>query len=352
MSEIRIEKGCAGELPDILDFANYVFSQSSQPHDFRRLLPKLYGENSGSEGYHYLVREDGRIRAMVCAMPLSLLVAGKPLRAAGIGTVSVHPYARGKGYMKALMNRAMEDLKTQGYAMAFLGGMRQRYEYVGFTPTGTRASFHLTAGNLAHRYPGLSGEGVSLSPLEEPSSPWCREAYALYQLQPINGARTLQNFCTVGRSWDADLLAVTADGAFAGYVSAVRGHVQELALTDGARLPQIGAALMKIGTDHKYRIFDFPGVTQAYLWCRAAMGPLAEGRLVLDIPGECRMKIEVASGRACVETTEETPDLTLSPFEASRFLFSPMGGFVQSPAGKVPAGWFPLPLFVSAVDAC
>ena len=50
MSEIRIEKGCAGELPDILDFANYVFSQSSQPHDFRRLLPKLYGENSGSEG--------------------------------------------------------------------------------------------------------------------------------------------------------------------------------------------------------------------------------------------------------------------------------------------------------------
>ena len=211
MSEIRIEKGCAGELPDILDFANYVFSQSSQPHDFRRLLPKLYGENSGSEGYHYLVREDGRIRAMVCAMPLSLLVAGKPLRAAGIGTVSVHPYARGKGYMKALMNRAMEDLKTQGYAMAFLGGMRQRYEYFGFTPTGTRASFHLTAGNLAHRYPGLSGEGVSLSPLEEPSSPWCREAYALYQLQPINGARTLQNFCTVGRSWDADLLAVTAD---------------------------------------------------------------------------------------------------------------------------------------------
>ena len=302
--------------------------------------------------------------------------------AAGIGTVSVHPYARGKGYMKALMNRAMEDLKTQGYAMAFLGGMRQRYEYFGFTPTGTRASFHLTAGNLAHRYPGLSGEGVSLSPLEEPSSPWCREAYALYQLQPINGARTLQNFCTVGRSWDADLLAVTADGAFAGYVSAVRGHVQELALTDGARLPQIGAALMKrqktdalhidlplfetdtagwladvaeygtIGTDHKYRIFDFPGVTQAYLWCRAAMGPLAEGRLVLDIPGECRMKIEVASGRACVETTEETPDLTLSPFEASRFLFSPMGGFVQTPAGKVPAGWFPLPLFVSAVDAC
>ena len=382
MSEIRIEKGCAGELPDILDFANYVFSQSSQPHDFRRLLPKLYGENSGSEGYHYLVREDGRIRAMVCAMPLSLLVAGKPLRAAGIGTVSVHPYARGKGYMKALMNRAMEDLKTQGYAMAFLGGMRQRYEYFGFTPTGTRASFHLTAGNLAHRYPGLSGEGVSLSPLEEPSSPWCREAYALYQLQPINGARTLQNFCTVGRSWDADLLAVTADGAFAGYVSAVRGHVQELALTDCARLPQIGAALMKrqktdalhidlplfetdtagwladvaeygtIGTDHKYRIFDFPGVTQAYLWCREAMGPLAEGRLVLDIPGECRMKIEVASGRACVETTEETPDLTLSPFEASRFLFSPMGGFVQTPAGKVPAGWFPLPLFVSAVDAC
>lgn len=123
MSEIRIEKGCAGELPDILDFANYVFSQSSQPHDFRRLLPKLYGENSGSEGYHYLVREDGRIRAMVCAMPLSLLWR-QAVAAAGIGTVSVHPYARGKGYMKALMNQAMEDLKTQGYAMAFLGGMQ------------------------------------------------------------------------------------------------------------------------------------------------------------------------------------------------------------------------------------
>ena len=61
---------------------------------------------------------------------------------------------------------------------------------------------------------------------------------------------------------------------------------------------------------------------------------------------------ETTTASAAPVVTEETPDLTLSPFEASRFLFSPMGGFVQTPAGKVPAGWFPLPLFVSAVDAC
>ena len=66
-------------------------------------------------------------------VPLSLLVAGKPLRAAGIGTVSVHPYARGEGHMKKLMHMTLEECRENGADLAMLGGQRQRYEYFGFT---------------------------------------------------------------------------------------------------------------------------------------------------------------------------------------------------------------------------
>ena len=31
-----------GQEADLLDFANFVFSYSHRPHDFRKLLPKVY----------------------------------------------------------------------------------------------------------------------------------------------------------------------------------------------------------------------------------------------------------------------------------------------------------------------
>ena len=49
-------KGQPGELPEILDFINMVFSMHRVPHNFRTLLPKLYGADRQTEWCHYLAK--------------------------------------------------------------------------------------------------------------------------------------------------------------------------------------------------------------------------------------------------------------------------------------------------------
>lgn len=379
MEEMEIRRGQSADMADILDFANFVFSQAHAPHDFRRLIPKLYGEGRDTADRHWLVWERGRIRAMVCAWPITLQVAGIPLKAAGIGTVSVHPYDRGKGYMKRLMQQVLTHLDSENTAFSYLGGQRQRYEYFGFTPSGTAAAFCLTADNLRHRYGKEPKPAVAFVPLQAPADPLAGEAYALYRSLPVTGARSREDFCMVGRTWGAELFAVLVEGAFAGYVSVTGSHVQELQVKTPAHLPAVCCALRERQTadslsfflpaweretirwlsdvaesghyapNQMFRIRDWAAVTRAFLRCKAEYASLERGHLVLEIKGECRLAISAREKETSVELTREEPELTLSPLEAARFLFSPMGGALDRGA---PDGWLPLPLCVPQLDGC
>ena len=126
--EVTVTKGLPQDYDELIDFGNMVFKE-----DFRALLPKLYQDHPEAAAHHHLIREDGRIKAMVGSFPITLKAAGRTLKVRGIGTVSVHPYARGRGYMKTLMGNAVKEAEAEGAALMILGGQRQRYEYFGFT---------------------------------------------------------------------------------------------------------------------------------------------------------------------------------------------------------------------------
>ena len=148
--EVTYTRGKPGELDEIRDFANMVFSMHTRPHDFARMLPKLYADGSATEGEHYLVREDGRLVAAVCAHPFTLACRDRTLPCAAIGSVSVHPYVRGKGYMRKLMTTAVADMAQNGIALSVLDGRRHRYAYFGYEPAGLRAEYTITPDNLRH----------------------------------------------------------------------------------------------------------------------------------------------------------------------------------------------------------
>ena len=148
--EVTYTRGKPGELDEIRDFANMVFSMHTRPHDFARMLPKLYADGSATEGEHYLVREDGRLVAAVCAHPFTLVCRDRTLPCAAIGSVSVHPYVRGKGYMRKLMTTAVADMAQNGIALSVLDGRRHRYAYFGYEPAGLRAEYTITPDNLRH----------------------------------------------------------------------------------------------------------------------------------------------------------------------------------------------------------
>lgn len=136
MSEYR--KAKPEEREACIEFADYVFSKAHCPHDFETLIPRVYGEGVDSASMHRIaVDERGKIRALIAVLREELEVGGKALQAGFVGTVSVHPKARGEGHMKVLMGEWLKEMR-ETCDIAVLGGQRQRYEYFGFTRGGSQ----------------------------------------------------------------------------------------------------------------------------------------------------------------------------------------------------------------------
>lgn len=67
----------------------------------------------------YTIFKENLAIANVSAIPMSWIIDGEPVAAAGIQSVMTLPSERGKGYMKKLMNLVLEDL-TNHYSFIFL----------------------------------------------------------------------------------------------------------------------------------------------------------------------------------------------------------------------------------------
>lgn len=381
--KVEFCKGTEKDRQDIIDFGDLVFSKSSRPHDFQSLLPKLYGPLSQFEPLHYLVKEDGKIRAMICILPMEYQVESKLLKINGVGTVSVHPAARSRGYMKKLMTWALEDMEAEGYDFSVLGGQRQRYEYFGYSPIGTRLRYTVTRDNLRHRYAGRNFAPLLLRPMEERDVPDC---CALYEQQPIRVRRSQKEFLSVLRSWTATPWVVEKNGSIVGYFCCNGNLLPEILLQDSTLLPDLLHAFfqqpgmpseaililpewdlsftpelgrlaesIRAEADHNYRIFHFATVVQAFLQIKAGYTPLPDGQLTIMIEGGETLSIEVKKGVPSVQNAGPTPDaLVLSPLQAQRLMFTREGWreIPQAAVSSLVRSWFPLPLLTPEQDNC
>lgn len=386
---IQYTKGTPADVQDIIDFADHIFSKQGGPHDFSQLIPKLYGDGEETQQYHYLVKEDGKIKAMVCVLPVTFNVAGIELKAGCIGTVSVHPRARGEGYMKKLMTMALEDMKSQGYAFSSLGGQRQRYEYFGYEPAGIKLNFTLTADNVRHKYSELDASSISFESLSEESSQ-LDDAYDLYQKGVVTGARSKDKFVTILKTWNTQPYIVLNDGKFAGYVAVSEngGIVQEIELIEPSMLPVVCKVLMsKLGVtelhftmpaydrdkitllgkvcemysvsyNQNFNIMDYASVIEAFMKCKAQYVKLQDGRFVLGIESYGIVEITVQKNHVHVKKYDANTDIQvdahLSKQEATVLLFSSLNEY-SAPATQqlnCPPGWLPLPLYVPPLDCC
>lgn len=139
MTEYRLAK--PEEWEDCIELANYVFSMAHRPHDFEQLIPRVYQAGPEMARIHRVaVAENGRLRAEIAVLPQQMAAGGKLLRAGYVGSVSVHPKARGEGHMKRLLGDWITDLEGTCDLLA-LDGQRQRYAYFGFTPGSENTRF-------------------------------------------------------------------------------------------------------------------------------------------------------------------------------------------------------------------
>ena len=134
-------EGTPADREQYIDFANMVFSMTHVPHNFKALLPKVYGDGRQTDGMHNLAVDDqGRVRGVVAVLPGELDVLGETLRTGYLGTVSVHPFSRGEGHMKALMRMAIRRTAESGADLMMLGASASTMSTSASPPAGCRSA--------------------------------------------------------------------------------------------------------------------------------------------------------------------------------------------------------------------
>lgn len=391
MAEYKIRRGTEKDYEDILDFGNYVFHI-----DFKALLPKLYENHPELAAEHVLVteeRENGeRLQSMVGCFKIPLRVAGKKLLVRGIGTVSVHPYARGKGYMKLAAHKAIEDAETEGADMMVLSGRKQRYQHYGFEKCATQYEFEMRR-SVSQQLQRFGVEGICgkvstaeftvLSPAE--GEKYAAECAALYAAQPVYAER--EDFHQIARSWDSDVKVILKNGAFLGYGTVSRAYggcsVNEFVLNDWADVIPAVLALFdaagaeaaqfiampfqqdlihaltliaekgSISSGYGINVLHYVAVIESYLQMKSDIFPVPDGRYVIDVIEKGKTEITVQGGQVSAKDVSEDveADIRLSHLQMMDFLFAPTG--TMGVQGKQPAlekAWFPIPVCFSEQD--
>jgi predicted N-acetyltransferase YhbS len=385
MSKELIVKGTPKDRDDMIDFANYVFSHNGQSHDFIRMVPKLYTKGQNTEKYHYLIKEEDRIKAMICALPMELDVAGYKLKMNCVGTVSVHPYARGKGYMKQLMEEMLHETQQSGCVFSTLGGLRHRYAYFGYEKGGNKLRISILPENIKHCCKDM-GHPVSLQEIKETDNEFLDLAFELHQKQEIKVTRTREELFTLFHAWESVPYAVMEGGEARGYLIVKGNSILELLLTkeelllpilkqlftemkperidmnvaeyETKRLRQLAPLIEshQITLSGNYRIFDYVAFLEAFLSAKAKIESIMDGTLCLEIEHKI-YEITVADGKVTVIEQKDCAaktDVVLNGNEAVTFFTAPFCSIRKEAQQSHPflRSWFPLPLSIPEIDAC
>lgn len=365
MKEYIFRKAQHEELEECTALANLAFKV-----DFRTLLPKVYGENPTMWATHY-VADNGELKGLVAVLGERLTVGETVLKTGYVGSVCVHPDARGQGLMKKLMHLANSDMAADGTDIAFLNGDRQRYQYYGFVPAGVTYFFQVTEDNYAHALKEVRAEDIRFEQIDSGTELESR-ARELYCSGQVHFER--KEFSTLCRSYYRKPYAVLDGGTFVGYVvtygdkscwtevcvqntdafdRAVKAWMTQnqpwelqIILPEwegGLRRHLAGyASGMSRGYSVQARIFRFKRVAEAYLKVRAHNGGISDGRMAFDIDGE-RFEITVENGNVSVSEGGENP-FRMTACEANRLMLLP---FPVEDMPMAPKDWFPLGISVA-----
>jgi len=362
-----------------VDFANLVFSNAHVPHDFETLIPKVYGRTRKTAYMQNIaVRDDGAIRGLVAVMPNTLKIMDFNLKTGYVGTVSVHPYARGEGHMKKLMAMAIEGMQNEEMDLVMLGGQRQRYEYFGFTKGGVSLNHRVTSTNLRHVIGDANVDNIEIFDIAEDDMQTIEKCSELHRSLKLFAERSIEDFHIICSTWYAALKGINVDGEFAGFMVAKGEGISELRLIDQKLVPlvlkkymqyanvtRIGISTgayetelnrefalleegMEIGTPEMLRIFNFPKVIGALMALKASYGRLEDGLRAFVIEGK-PMTVKVENGVPEVTDALCEGAVELTAMQAQRLFLGFDGAVVVG--DMLPLGWSNLPLYMSHVDA-
>lgn len=372
----------ASEFEEAIDFLDLVFSRAYGPTHFSEMLPLCYQPTEEHMAHNFAIRESGRLRAIVGLFPAQIQAGDSVLNLGGIGGVSSHPNDRGKGWMKLLMNRCIEEMENTNTDLSFLTGLRQRYRYFGYEKTGVLLKYQVSKTNLRHSFKdSVNHSKLFFEPIRSSDVAYLEKAKALHDAQPFYCIRPQSDFYLYLLSMNTQpWAALYPSGELAGYLVAdkKRRRITEIfAESDSVFADMLFQWLSQQNTaetgiflapwqenyarclggfaeeytltdNGNWRIFNWEKVLQALLKIKNTQHPLRDGSLVIGIDGYGAIYISVKPGTIECGKTTAKPDLELDTFYAMRIL---LGHFPAVFVKKMPQGvrelaedWFPLPL--------
>ena len=360
---------------ELLDMLNLTFSMAHCPHDFRKVRPQAYLHPETSPAVHYIAREDGRIRAAVAVYPETIAIGGETLKIGMVGSVSVHPYSEGKGYMKALMKLALEECDRE-FDLTALGGQRQRYGYFGYQPLGVTPVYRVNSRNARHALAGADASGIRFDEITAEKPQWLACAQKLHDAQPVHVLRPADKFIEFATSEGNPFYAILRGGEMIGYGI---GAIRELVLRSEADLFPVLKAWFAAGRSDAieisapvynfarcralnllcessrvqpndlFRLNRYARVLDVLLRFKSRYFPLADGRVVVAVQGQpAAIALEVKNGEARAYETNEPAQFTYALPDFYRVFLSPAGAF--SPLPLPLQSWLPLEFSLSQVD--
>lgn len=377
-------RGNAEMYDDYMDLINYVFGFNGNTSDFKKLLPKLYRPEDDPAGNSYVAVEGGRIKAAVGAFDLSVSVCGEVLHTRGIGNVAVHPYARSKGYMRRLMNDAVEDMIRDGVDYSTLGGRRQRYNYFSYDKLGGKVTLSFNSDNMRHTFGYPREHAIKIRRITAADEAALNSIAALYDELPLHALRDRARLFDILSSWTSSVYCGYDGDVFVGYAVVNGDSASELLVREEARLCEFASALFdahgrgklsiclppfmpsyieklyriaegySIDPDKSFSVLNYERTTRAFMRLKSqCMGQLPDGELTLRIHGrggEENITLSVTGGEADVGATNKTPYGEYSHLDAMNLLFAPVCPARDSlpPFARL---WLPLPIFIHYVDA-
>lgn len=369
----------AKDYDELLAFYNLVFTKQNQRlMDFTHELPRMWIRDDEHMSKHFAVKEDDKILAALGVYPLYTDINGEKFVFSTVGNVATHPDYEGRGYMKALMAKAMQELIRIKADASRLGGLRQRYNRYGYEYCGSAIRFVFTGRNNdiccldvqkdLKFYEVQPDDITELKQIAE----W-KEKQKIYV--EYDGDNKLRDIYLSLRSWDNRVfIAKDKAGMNIGYVCAFpdSGTLSSVGAKDESALLETICSWQRfvrktvefvlapyqvkeisifsdicesytIGSPSLFKIINWEKTTNALMKLKSSYSVMPDGEFVLGIKDYGTIRLFVKNGIAGCEKSDVTPEMIVDELSAARLLFGPLSADCFELHNSV-NGWFPLPL--------
>ena len=385
MQELYYGRGSDDENERLIDFLDEIFFENDKkPFGFRDLLPKIYKPESRPAHNNFIVRQsDGKFRAAVGTFYNEFSAGSETLRAYCIGNVGVGKKYRSMGYMKELMNIAVDDMIKSDADFAYLGGNRHRYAYFGFEPGGIRYRFCFHRDKIKHSL-GENPSSLSVKPLQKNDEKNLEFIKNLYEKNPVHSVRKNEELFYILRSWNRQPYVFFDGEKPIGYFMCKGniGFAAEFTLTEEKYFPDAVKSIFEmseekeiaffsaefekeklefliknadeysLGCDEASLILNFKKCVTALLKAKASYEKLCDGEisfLIHGLKGDEKFTLGVKDNSVRVADFSGEAQAELNLLEAERLFFAPASEKRKNLPPEIQQ-WFPLPMYIFEAD--